>query len=40
VAPKPEDHWAFCALYAFVLVFEPRGHVINFCYLKHFDVCK
>jgi hypothetical protein len=24
----------------FVLVFEPRGHVINICCLKHLDVCK
>jgi hypothetical protein len=24
----------------FVLVFEPRGYVMNTCHLKHLDVCK
>jgi hypothetical protein len=38
VALKPENHLACCALYVFVLVFGPSGHVINICRLKHLDV--
>jgi hypothetical protein len=40
VALKPENRWACCALYVFVLVFGPSGHVINIFYLKHLDACK
>jgi hypothetical protein len=40
VAPKPEDHWAFVPFMLLVLVFEPRGYVINICCLKHLEVCK
>jgi hypothetical protein len=40
VAPKLEDHWAFVPFMLLVLVFEPRGYVINICCLKHLEVCK
>jgi hypothetical protein len=39
-ALKPENSWAFVPFMLFVLVFEPRGHVINICYLKHLNICK
>jgi hypothetical protein len=37
VALKLENHWECCAIYVFVLVFGPSGHVINICRLKHLD---
>jgi hypothetical protein len=38
--PKPEDHRAFVPFMFLLLVFEPRGCVINVCRLKHLGVCK
>jgi hypothetical protein len=39
-APRPDSSWAFEPFMFLVLAFEPRGYVINICYLKDLDVCK